>query len=346
MRPYYLGIDVSKGYADLVIPDEHKLTIEENYQLDDTFNGHCHLHKILGLFFKNHPDSVLYAAVESTGGYENNWFDTLINFRNNMNIQAARLNPLGVCANSKASLKRNSTDKISAKNVAEYMITHPENISYRQPDPFVSLRKQWCFVRMLTKQSTQLFNQSESLIYSANPELIVYCKDGVPLWILRLLIKYPTSRKQSRARKAAVAKIPYITKDRAKGLIANAKKSVASANDKVTEQLISATAKQIISLKETIRLQEKLMAKQCAIPEVDLLMSFNGISHYSAIGLMLEIQTVKRFSNVKKLASFFGIHPALKISGDGSKKACMSKQGRKEPRHILFMVALSWHWFS
>ncbi len=341
MRPYYLGIDVSKGYADLVIMDEHKLTIEENFQLDDTFKGHCHLHEILDLFFKSHPDSVLYAAVESTGGYENNWFDTLVNFQNSMNIHTARLNPLGVNANSKAGLKRNSTDKISAENVAEYMIAHPEKILYGQQDPFSSLRKQWSFVRMLTKQSTQLFNQLESLIYSAAPELIAYCKDGVPLWILRLLVKYPTSDKLSRARKTSVSKIPYITNDRAKTLIANAKKSIASADDNVTAQLISATAKQIISLKETVRLQEKLMAKQCAVPEVDPFMSFNGISYYSAIGLMLEIQTVKRFANVKKPASFFGIHPALEISGDGGKKACMSKMGRKAPRHILFMVALS-----
>ena len=81
------------------------------------------------------------------------------------------------------------------------------------------------------------------------------------------------------------------------------------------------------------------MAKQCAIPEVALLKTIPGISDASAIGLMLEIQSIKRFSSVKKLASFFGIHPAFKTSGDGTSSVRMSKQGRKEPRKILFMVA-------
>ncbi|GAH13713.1 unnamed protein product, partial [marine sediment metagenome] len=99
------------------------------------------------------------------------------------------MNPLGVNANSKADLKRNITDKISAQSVAEYMIAHPEKISYEQQDHLASLRKQWGFINMLTKQSTQLFNQLEPLLYSANPELLTYCKNGVPGWVLKLLLR-------------------------------------------------------------------------------------------------------------------------------------------------------------
>lgn len=44
---------------------------------------------------------------------------------------------------------------------------------------------------------------------------------------------------------------------------------------------------------------------------------------------------------MKKLASFFGIHPVYKSSGDGLGGIKMSKQGRKEPRQILYMIALS-----
>lgn len=56
---------------------------------------------------------------------------------------------------------------------------------------------------------------------------------------------------------------------------------------------------------------------------------------------MIEIQAVTRFPSVKKLASFFGLHPVFKISGDGIGGFRMSKQGRKAPRRILYMVALS-----
>jgi len=341
MEKYYLGVDVSKGYADLVILDGNKQVVEENFQLDDTFDGHCRLYEILCKFFANHPQCMLYAAVESTGGYENNWFNALVGFQATLNLKTARLNPLGVSANSKADLKRNITDKISAQNVAEYMIAHPEKVSYEQQDHLASLRKQWSFIKMLTKQSTQLLNQLEPLLYSANPELLTYCKGGVPGWVLKLLKRYPTASKLAKAKAVSVARIPYISSARAQQLILDAKESVASVTDKVTEQLIRATVKQILHLRELIASQTEIMAKHCSVAEVDLLKTFNGINDYSAVGLILEIQTITRFSTVKKLASFFGLHPVYKISGDGSGSFRMSKKGRKEPRRILFMVALS-----
>jgi hypothetical protein len=194
---------------------------------------------------------------------------------------------------------------------------------------------------MLTKQSTQLLNQLEPLLYSANPELLTYCKDGVPGWVLKLLKRYPTAAKLARAKAVSVARIPYISSARAQQLILGAKKSVASVADKVTEQLIRATVKQILHLRELIASQTEIMVKDCSVAEVDLLKTFSGINDYSAVGLILEIQTITRFSTVKKLASFFGLHPVYKISGDGSGSFRMSKKGRKEPRRILFMVALS-----
>jgi len=341
MEQFYLGIDVSKGYADFVILDGKKQPVEENFQLDDTFDGHCRLYEILLGFFQDHPESILYAAVESTGGYENNWLNALLSFQTTLNLRVARLNPLGVSANSKADLKRNVTDKISAQNVAEYMIAHPEKVSYEQGDPLASLRKQWGFIKMLSKQSTQLFNQLEPLIYTANPELLSYCKYGVPGWVLKLLARYPTAANLSKAKVVSVSKIPYISTARAQELVLNAKRSVASNTDEVTAQLIKAMVKEILHLREVIATQTATMAKQCSVPEVELLKSFAGINDFSAIGLLLEIQTVKRFSSVKKLASFFGIHPVFKISGDGTGRFRMSKKGRKEARRILFMAALT-----
>ena len=65
MESYYMGIDVSKGYADFVILDAGKNVVEPNFQLDDTFGSHCKLFEIMRRFFEHHCDSVLFAAVES-----------------------------------------------------------------------------------------------------------------------------------------------------------------------------------------------------------------------------------------------------------------------------------------
>jgi transposase len=334
MNQFYLGIDASKGYSDFVMLNAKKQPVIENFQLDDTFQGHARLYERLGSFHQDHPEATVYAAVESTGGYENNWFQALLKFQGSLPIKTAHLNPLGVNYNHKADLKRNVTDKISAQNVAEYMIAHPEKVSYQHQDSLASLRKQWGFITMLTKQSTQLLNQKESLVYNANPEILMYCKDGTPQWVLKLLTRYPTALRLSKAKAKSVARIPYVSKERAQQLVATAKKSVASADDEVTEQLIVATVKQILDLNNTIKAQTKILADKCAVPEVELLKTFIGIGDYSAIGLMLEIQSIKRFLSSKKIASFFGIHPAYKKSGDGIWKYRMSKKGRKEPRRI------------
>lgn len=341
MQNYYLGIDVSKGYADYVILDARKKTVEPNFQLDDTFDGHCKLYAILSRFLQEHPDGMISAAVESTGGYENNWLHSLTKFQATLNVRSARLNPLGVNANSKASLNRLVTDKISARNVAEYMIAHPEKISYQQEDYFGSMRKLWGFSNMLTKQKTQLLNQLAFLLYSANPEAMAYCKEKAPSWILEVLKRYPTAQKLSEALPESLATIPFVSSHRAQELIDNAKRSVASTSDTVTEELIVDTVEQIAHLKKIIQLQETKMNALCTLPEVALLKTFKGIGIASAIGLLIEIQAIERFASVKKLAAFFGLHPVFKTSGDSAGGFHMSKQGRKEPRRILFMVAMA-----
>ncbi len=341
MADYFLGCDVSKGYADFTILDSKKHVAESDFQLDDTFEGHSCLCNILERFFKAHPDSTLYAAVESTGGYENNWLNLFYRLSGLMNVKAARLNPVGVNAYNKASLNRNVNDSISAKNIAGYLISYPEKIPYSQEDTRSSLRKQWNFIAMLKKQRTQLFNQLGFHIYTANTAILKYCKNGLPRWVLYLLERYPTSLKLSRARVSAVSKIPYISQERARDLILAARKSIASSGDEVTEFLIKETVKQIINLGKSIELQEKYLEKHCDIPEVNILTSFKGIGTLSAVGLSLNIVTIERFPTVKHLASYFGLHPVYKESGDGMWGFHMSKQGRIEPRAILFMAARS-----
>lgn len=341
MEPFYLGIDVSKGYADFMIIDRQKHPMVKGFQLDDTFEGHRLLYNILARFLAEHRESVLFAGLESTGGYENNWYNTLTQYQGLLSIQVARLNPLGVMHNSKADLKKNTTDKISAQNIAEYLVAHPEKVVYQKDDQLAGLRKQWGFIKLLTKQCTQLLNQLDTLLYTASPELLHYSQNGMPDWLLKLLIKYPGADKLKKARVKTVAKIPYVSTAKAQQLIAAAKSSVASATDPVTQELIKATCRQILHLQKVLSDQSKQMIDQCRLPEVELLKSFTGIGDLSAMGLIIEIQTVKRFARAKKLASFFGVHPVYKISGDGIGGIKMSKQGRKQPRQILYMVALS-----
>jgi len=53
---------------------------------------------LLVKFFDIYEDVTLYAAVESTGGLENNWLALFYKLKDVMNIQVARLNPLCIKA--------------------------------------------------------------------------------------------------------------------------------------------------------------------------------------------------------------------------------------------------------
>ena len=342
MNNFYLGGDVSKGYCDFVLIDEDKEIIEPNLQLDDNFNGHNELEKILNNFFRDNSDSVIYAGVESTGGYENNWFNLFKKLSTKgMKISVARVNPKGTKHNSQAELNRITTDKVSAKNIAEYLINHKKKINYDKTDLFFTVRKQWKFIRMLVKQKTQLYNQLDSLLYIANPELLRFCKHRYPQWLLKVLMKYPTAKHLSRAKRTALESIPYISNRRADELIRNASSSIASSIDNTTATLINNTVEQITYMEKIYKRQVACLSEIFPLPdEVKILKSFKGIDDYSAMGLLMNIGSIDNFCSTKKIASQFGLHPIYRQSGDGTWGMHMSKQGSAEVRHILYNITI------
>ena len=341
MNNFYLGGDVSKGYCDFIILNEDKKTALKNFQLDDTAKGHHLLSNVLIDFVSEHPGCAIIAGVESTGGYENNWFESLCELQDRIEISVARINPIGTHHSSRASLTRVITDKKAAGNIAEYLINYKDKLIFKKTDKFCSLRRHWKFVRLLTKQRTQLYNQLEGNLYNANPELLRYTKYGYPKWLLMTIMQYPTAKHLSKARISALSSIAYVSEARAAILINRAKSSVASAADNITGELIISLVKQIISLTKLINKRSKLIADNCQLPEIELLKSFNGIGDYSAVGLILKIVSVDNFSSTKKLASFFGLHPVWKQSGDGTSGMHISKQGSREARALLYNVAFT-----
>ena len=341
MQRFFLGNDTSKGYADFLIVDEEKEVVEPTFQLDDTWEGHRQLYGVLARLVETHPDAEILAAAESTGGYENNWLHALRRFQATLPIKVARINPALVHNHAKAEGCRSSSDATSAYYVATFQIAYPNKVYYDQDESLATLRAQWTFIEQLKKQRTALLNQFESVLYRAQPALVPALTGGTPQWVLKLLKAYPTAKRLSRARARSVAKIPFVTLERAERLIEGAKRSVASASDKTTERLVSEMARQVLHLGDLIKREEKILSEELELPEeVELLNSFKHIGDYSAVGLLLEIGAVERFDSAREIASFFGVHPILKQSGDGVWGKHMSKQGSARMRSLLFMITL------
>lgn len=337
----YLGIDVSKGYSDFVLISESLEQLEDSFQLDDTIQGHNKLEDWIKQVIKSHGITQIYSAVESTGGFENNWFSFLKKVSEILPVKVSRLNPVVVKNSARASLNTQVTDELSAKNIALYIARYSDQVDFHQPEneyrAYRSLQKH---IQLLTKQKTQLINEMKQLLYSCFPELQRYCKSSIPTWVLELLIQYPTVKRLSRARVASISKIKGITQAKAEKLLANAKKSISSRFDDSDGFLITTMAEDIQAKQKQLERLKMRLENTCKGPEVDRLQTMIGVGAYSAASVMIEIEDISRFPSPKHLAGYFGVHPSIKASGDKTGVSRMSKAGRPAIRAALYMCAM------
>ncbi len=336
----YLGIDVSKGYSDFALLDKNKRPLEEVFQLDDTRSGHSKLKELLQQFISAHKITELCCGIESTGGFENNWYSALIEMSKSMPVKVARLNPSGVKKNIEAGLKRNITDALSAGYIAEYLVSQAGKVVYSEQDTrYASFRDMQTCLTLQKKQNTQLINELKMLLYSSFPEMARFCKDSIPYWVLEMLVIYPVPACIVKLKPEQLARIRHITFEKAENIIQKAKTSIASRPDATREFIIKSLAGQILQKQGAIKGFKDFLAANCTGPEVDLLQTIKGVGAYSAASIMVEIEDIKRFPSPKHLVSYFGLHPELKDSGDKKKVAHISKKGRPAIRATLYMCA-------
>jgi transposase len=342
MNSGYVGIDVSKGYSDFVLLNGKFEPVVKPVQFDDTRDGHHRLTRWLKRCMDRYGFERLYAGVESTGGFEDNWYSLLIDLGKELPVHVARLNPLTVKNAAKASLSVQATDALSAAHIARYMIRYSDEISWDTLQTrYRSYRSFDGHIRLLVRQRSQLIAQFKQLLYSCFPELQRFCKHGVPNWVLELLKAYPTPQKLARAHIKTLTKIPFITEQKARLLIDNAKRSVAGRGHSIDGVLIASMAGQIQQSQQHITALKKTLATECGGMHVDLLQTIPGIGTYSAASLMTQIEDIRRFASPSKLCGYFGVYPAMKESGDKQPVVRMSKKGRAAIRATLYLCANS-----
>lgn len=340
----FLGIDVSKGSADFILMDYEENVLESPFRLDDNREGHNKLKDLLIGWLKENRLQEICCGVESTGGYENNWYSFIKGLSPELPVKVARINPLGVKHHGDAKLTRTITDSVSARTIATYMIGYPEKVNYSCAGipGYKSLRSRYKFIRILKKQVNQSENQLEKLVYSSSPELLPYCRGGFPVWLLIMLSKYPVAGKIIKAGKGRLTKIKGITAEKAEAIIKALKGTTGAADDEFMADLVKSTALRLLTDKQLIECQKKSLAantSQSCAGLLKLLTSITGVADYSAACLIIELEDINRFESTNKLLSFAGVHPEYKKSGDGTYKNQMSKKGRAGLRDTLYNIA-------
>ncbi len=340
----YLGIDVSKGYADFVLIDASKQMLEAPFQLDDNRQGHQALEGFLKKTFQQHPGlHSICCGVESTGGYENNWYRMLDQLGSkDKRIRISRINPRPIADSRNAEMQRTITDATSARAIAGYLVSFPQHVRYNESaraGNVGQIKPLYTHIQLLIKQQTQLKNQLDGLLYQGFPELLNLTKGRWPKWVWHFLSYYPTAAALAQA-KGKLKNIPYANENKLSSLRKQVcQGSVFGADSPALRLSIQSLVSQVQYLEIHIKELKASLVKEVEAPEIDLLTSLPGVAQYSACGILIEMGDIGRFPDAEHLASFFGLHPTYKQSGDGAWAFRMSKKGSSAMRSILYMCA-------
>jgi transposase len=210
-----------------------------------------------------------------------------------------------------------------------------EKVAYTDEGPSGGLKTLARKTQRMVNQSVDLQNELQALLQRAHPELVQYVRDHLSQW--RLIKQYPTPSEVVEAGPETLSEIPYVTEEKAKGLVEAARTSVASQTDEDTGLTLSLIAEDLLRLEKRIdRLKERLWNRVRDRRAPRLLASIEGIGKWSAAVLYCEIGDITRFSSAKKLIAYAGLDPQREESGDIAREKTISKQGSSHIRSVLY----------
>ena len=337
-----IGIDVSKGRADVAIINESGTVLHGSGAYDDTRDGHDRLSSALQDLRRLHPEARFIAGVEATGGYERSWVAFCrIAPQAALPVVVHRLNPLAVKRFLDADLHRRIDDARAAQGIARFLLERR-----RQTDPqAIPLDGRVVFYRnisgLIAQRATQR-QRFQSLLSAANPELVQFCGDGIPDWVLLTCRQYPTAAQLAHCQVKTLAAIPHVGVVRAEHLRSSAKTSTAALTDAGTVAAMSLLVEELLHLDDRIgSLQQRLVHMMRDDPRVRRLDGIPGISPWSAVALVLEIGDPERFADVRQLIAWAGLDPRVDDSGDQSITRGISHRGNARLRAMLFPLVMA-----
>jgi transposase len=337
-----IGLDVSKGRADIVIINQSGTVLNGSGGYDDTRSGHDRLSSVLRDLRRQHPDARLIAGVEATGGYERTW---VAFFRREQqagrSVALHRLNPLAVKRFLEADLHRKVDDARAAQGIARYLLERRRQAAPAEI-PLDGMVVFYRNIRGLIGQRALLRQRFQALLSAVNPEMVSYCDKGIPTWLLLVCRQYPTAELLGRCHLKTLAEIPHVGDEKAECLRSAAKTSTAALAGAGTAAAMTLLVEELLHLDARIdELQKSLIEMMNDDVRVHLLDSIPGIAPWSAVALVLEIGDPERFADVRQLIAWAGLDPRVDESGDGTCTRGISHRGNAYLRAILFPLVMA-----
>jgi len=335
-----VGVDASKGYADFCFRNEAGSILWPSQRYDDTPADHEVLRQAFARLRAQHPGVAFRIGVECTGGLERNWLRLFRSLGEDCRVY--RLNPLAVKKFLETDLHGNVNDALSARGIAEYLRRGLRRGDVPYEPELEGPRNLMRHVLNIIDRSTQVCNELQSLLPSVHPDLVAYCRQGFPQWILHLLVKYPTAAVLAEASPREVAEIAYLRGGLAAKLVAAAGKSVASLGDEATALVVRELASEELAASSKVAAQKRQLWELLKDEaQTKLLKSIPGIGRWTAVMLRLEFGSFERFHSDRAVVAFAGLNPRVKKSGDGEEHKGISRRGKSQIRACLYMPMLA-----
>src|SRR5947208_15767117 len=193
----YLGVDASKGYADLCFLNDAHSILHPSARFDDTPAGHAGVRQAFAEIRTRQPGVSFQVGVEASGGLERNWLRLLHSLGEDCRV--FHVNPLVVKRFLDQDLHRNTTDPISARGIAAYLRDGTRKAQLPDERYPAGTRTLYRYVANSMQRAARIRNELQSLLPSVHPDLVRFCRQGIPAWVLQLLVRYPTVSSLCRA---------------------------------------------------------------------------------------------------------------------------------------------------
>lgn len=342
MKVIAVGVDVSKGYSDIKFVNDSGTVLPESGTFDDTAEDHRKLRERFSFILKKNTEVQFIVGLESSGGLERNWLKFFRSLKVSFPVEVLLLNPLAVRKFFERNLRRNKTDELSARNIADYLLMGRRRQEVEYEPELEGSRTLYRCIKKAISRRVQIQNELQSLLPVAQPELVQFCRDGLPEWILELLIEYPTAPQLAKAKAKSLSRINYITPKRAAQLIETAKETVASLVDEHTGQSIKFLCQEIQDQNQKIaRLQAMLLESLKEDSPVKIIDGIKGLGRWTAVVMRLEYGNMERFYSGAAAVAYAGLDPRIEQSGDDEYHPGISRAGRKQIRQALYMPTLA-----
>ena len=338
----YIGIDIAKDTHYVAVVDNDENIILRARPFNEDADGYEKLLSLLAPIAQ--PEDTL-VIIEATGHYWKNLFGFLVA----KGFPVALINPLRSHNFAKEDLRRAKTDAADALMLARL---GRQKRPTPTPPPDELLEELGEAVRLRDRLVQEIGDKARQLHAALDvgfPEFTRHIKDVTSHKATAILALYPSARKMAAIPKISkLSKLVYdgrhtVGRELAEALVADARRSVASRASATHHTQVKYLCEDLRVLRERLGEVDKEIGETVAAHPLGVLLAqLDGVGPQTAARVLAEVGDPARFRSADALASYIGVVPQLRQSGQRqTQRASTAGPGNARLRTALWMPVLT-----